>query len=250
MLQLISCLAEMTEISNILAKYPEWDHSPHHLKLPALSRESKEIPDRADHIKPGSWRGNVKLNKVSIQTSWNHGRRMVDQECNSLKHVLLEPDKLKDVDILFPFGILLIDSPLADDDIDESLEVLVDVSANKTTNSDTHKTEMHVDVEDELGAKLASSNEPVMDNQKATFDSKVLIQETAKNKAHMLKDFSKYRQYASLTDCLKRVQAVPRYVDTEALFNSSPNYAPQPEVSNSPMIVISDPIATLVCIKS
>jgi hypothetical protein len=250
MLQLVSRLAGMTEVSNILAKYPKWDRSPRCLKLPALSHESKETPDRADHIKPGSWRGNVNLNTVSIQTSWNHSRRMVEQECDSLTHVLLELDNLKDVDILSPFGILLIDAPLADDDIDESLEVLVEaLSPNETPNLDTHEIEMCVDVEDGLGAELAFSNEPVMGNQK-TFDSKVLIMGTAKGKARALKDFSKYRQYAGSTDRLKCVQAVPRYVDTEKLFNSSPNYAPQPEVDDSPSIIMSDPIATLVRIEN
>jgi hypothetical protein len=66
-----------------------------------------------------------------------------------------------------------------------------------------------------------------------------------KNKARALKDFSKYRQYTSSTDRLKRVQAVSRYVDTEKLFNSNPNY-PLADVDDSPKIVISDPIATLV----
>ena len=249
MLQLVSRLAGTTEVSNILAKYPQWDRSPRRLRLPALSRESKEISDRADHIKPGSWRGTVKLNTVSIQTSWNRGRRMVEQECDSLTHVLLELNNLKDVDILSPFGVLLVDAPLADDDIDESLEVLVEASRNETPNSDTHEIEMRVDVEDGLGAELAFSNEPIMGNQKA-FDSQVLIQGTAKNKARALKDFSKYRQYAGSTDRLKRVQAVPRYVDTEKLFNSSPNYAPQPEVDDSLSIVMSDPIATLVRIEN
>ena len=117
---------------------------------------------------------------------------MVEQECDSLTHVLLELDNLKDVDILSPFGILLIDTPLADDDIDKSLEVLVEASPNKTPNLDTHEIEMCVDIEDGLGAELAFLNEPVMGNQKA-FDSQVLIKGTVKNKARALKDFSKYR---------------------------------------------------------
>ncbi len=116
---------------------------------------------------------------------------MVEQECDSLTHVLLELDNLKDIDILSPFGILLVDTPLADDDIDESLEVLVEASPNETPNSDIHEIEMRIDVEDGLGAELAFLNEPVMGNQKA-FDSQVLIKGTAKNKAHVLKDFSKY----------------------------------------------------------
>ena len=66
-LQLVSRLSGTTEVANILAKYPQWGRSPRRLKLPAMSRESKEIPDSADHIKPGSWWGNVKLKDVSLQ---------------------------------------------------------------------------------------------------------------------------------------------------------------------------------------
>ncbi|KAF8990681.1 hypothetical protein BDQ17DRAFT_1393099 [Cyathus striatus] len=54
MLQLVSWLAGMTEVSNILAKYPEWDRKPCCLNLPALTCESKEILDSTDHLKPGS----------------------------------------------------------------------------------------------------------------------------------------------------------------------------------------------------
>jgi len=82
-LQLVGRLAGTTEISNILAKYPHWDHSPRRLNLPAVLRESKEIPDSADHIKPASWRGNINVSDVSLQTSWNRGRYMVEtRDCN------------------------------------------------------------------------------------------------------------------------------------------------------------------------
>lgn len=103
-LQLVSRLSGTTEVANILAKYPQWDHSPQRLKLPTMSRESNEIPDSADHIKPGSWKGNVKLKNVSLQTSWNRGRRIIEKECEGLIYVLHELDNLEGVDNLSPFG--------------------------------------------------------------------------------------------------------------------------------------------------
>ena len=123
-LQLVSHLSGTTEVANILVKYPQWDRSPQRLKLPAMSHESKEIPDSADHIKPGSWQGNVKVKDVSLQTSCNRGRHIIEQECEGLKHILHELDNSEGVDILSPFGTLLFDVPLADDDIDKSLEAL------------------------------------------------------------------------------------------------------------------------------
>ena len=159
-LQLVSRLSGTTEVANILANYPQWDHSPRRLKLPAMLRKSKEIPDSADHIKPGSWRGNVKVRDVSLQTSWNRGRRMVEQEFESLKHVLRKLDNSDGVDILSPFGTLLFDVPLADDDVDESLEApsSTDDSANEATDTRGHEIDMRIDVEDEIGAELASES--------------------------------------------------------------------------------------------
>jgi hypothetical protein len=249
-LQLVSRLAGTTEVSNILAKYPHWDCSPRRLKLPAMSHESKEIPDSADHIKLGSWRGNVKLKDVSLQTSWNRGRHLIEQECNTLKHILLELEELEeleDIDILCPFGSLLVDVPLEDVDVDKSLEVPAAGSVNGITDIDTHKTEMRVDVEDALGSELASSSTETFTATQKEFDSKVLIKGTAKNKAHALKDFSKYCKHAGSTDRLKCVQAVTRFVDIEKSFNSSLNHIP---VDNSQKTIMSDPIATLVHVKN
>jgi hypothetical protein len=89
-LQLVSCLSGTTEVANILAKYPQWDRCPRQLRLPAMSRESKEIPDSADHIKPASWKGNVKVKEVSLQTSWNRGQRIIEEDWPGLKYVLDE----------------------------------------------------------------------------------------------------------------------------------------------------------------
>jgi hypothetical protein len=198
MLQLVSRLAGTTEVSNILAKYPQWDRSPRRLKLPAMTQDSKEIPDSADHIKPGSWRGNVKLKDLSLQTSWNRGRRIIEQECEGLTHVLVKLDNLEGIDILSPFGTILFDVPLADDDIDESLE-----APGPDTVVDARETEIRVDIEDELAA---SNTEELQDLTAAnpetlpTFDSKVLIKGTMINKARALKHFSKYRKHTGSTD--------------------------------------------------
>ena len=102
MLQLVSRLSGTTEVANILAKYPHWDSSPRRLKFNALTRESKEIPDSADHSKPPSWRGNARLKNVSLQTSWNWGRRLVKEECEVVKPILEELEKAG-ADILSPF---------------------------------------------------------------------------------------------------------------------------------------------------
>jgi hypothetical protein len=134
-LQLISHLAGTTEVSNILAKYPHWDCSPQRLKLSALTHESKEIPYSADHIKPGSWKGNVKVKDVSLQTSWNHGRHIIEQESDTFKYLLQDLDNVGGVNILSPLGTLLFDSPLAENNIDESIEY---PNSTETINPPAH----------------------------------------------------------------------------------------------------------------
>ena len=254
-LQLVSRLAGTTEVSNILGKYPQWDRSPRHLKLPAMSRDSNEIPDSADHIKPASWRGNVKLKDVSLQTSWNRGRRIIEQECKDLIYILLKLDDLDGIDILSPFGTLLFDVPLADDDIDESLEPPGPGLGHTTEmESNCHEKEIRVDIEDELTAAnteelqdLAAANwNPAAVQQQPKFDSKVMIKGVAINKARALKNFSKYRKQTGSTDRLKRVQSVARFSNTEDLFLSSQNHINSTQVDDSQKIIISDPIVSLL----
>jgi hypothetical protein len=250
-LQLVSRLSGTTEIANILAKYPQWDRSPRRLKLPAMSRESKEIPDSADHIKPASWKGNVKLKDVSLQTSWNRGRRIIEQECDGLKHVLHQLDNSEGVNILSPFGTPLFEVPPEDDDIDESLEVLTATSpdhSDETTDSRAHEMDMRVEVEDELGAELTSNTELTAVHK--VFNSKVFINGIEKSKARALKEFGKYRHHASSTDRLKRVQAIPRFVNTEKTLHPSPNHSPGHQVDDTDKIIISDPISTLLRVEN
>jgi len=240
-LDIVSRLSGTTEVANILAKYPHWDHSPRRLRLPAMSRESKEIPDSADHIKPASWRGNVKVKDISLQTSWNWGRWIIEEECQSLKHVLEELDNLDGVTILSPFGTLLFNVPLADDDVDESLEAPTVSSEIANSDSRAHETDMRIDVEN----GLASSNTETTPD-KRVFNSKVIIKGIERSKARALKDFHKYRQHASLTDRLKHVQAIPRFVNTEKIHEFGPNHSPECHADDVDRVIVSDPISTLI----
>lgn len=74
LLQLGLRLTGTTEVSTILAKYPHWDRAPRRLKLPALSKDGLVVHAHIDHINPASWRGNVKVSRVVLQTCWKLGR--------------------------------------------------------------------------------------------------------------------------------------------------------------------------------
>jgi hypothetical protein len=95
-----------------------------------------------------------------------------------------------------------------------SLEALTVTSPDDDiTDTRTHEMDMHIDVEDELGVELALNIETTTDQR--VFNSKVFINGIEQSKARAFKDFSKYREHASLTDRLKQVQALPRFVNTE-----------------------------------
>jgi hypothetical protein len=245
-LQLISRLAGTTEISNILARYPHWDRTPRRLKLYAISRESKSIPDSADHIKPAAWRGNVEVKDVSLQTSWNRGRRIVKEECGSLEHVLQELDQLDNVDILSPFGTLLVKVPLAADDIDDSLEFPsfpegVPTAVSGNGNADSDETRMRVEVEDALG-ELADVTQG--GPKELAFEGKIRIQGVEVSKARALSRFNRLRKHTGSTDRLKRVQDMSRFVE-----NKSNDQTTGPPTDDSETVVISDPIATLIRVE-
>ena len=207
-LQLVCHLAGTTEVSNILAKYPQWDRGPWRLKLPALSRELKEIPDSANHIKPTSWRGNVKVKDVSLQTSWNRGRRLVEDECGFVKAVLTELEGTPGVDLLAPFGVLLFDVPLAEDDIDESLEYPIldtipadassqtpNINSGRNNSQRVEESEARVEIEDRLDELISSesvSSESIQQQSGAVFSSKVFINGIEMSKSRALVRYSKF----------------------------------------------------------
>lgn len=251
-LQLVSRLAGTTEVSNILAKYPHWDRSPRRLKLPVLTRNSKEIPDSADHIKPASWRGNVKLKDVSLQTSWNRGRKMLEDECKALKPILVQLDQIEGVDILSPNGTLLFNVPLAEDDVDVSLESASPTGSTTGTNigSDVESNfEMRVEVEDAFG-ELVDTEADSLGHQAETsrvIVKKVLIKGVEVSKARALSKYAKFRTHASSTDRLKRVQDVSRF--NKSSEGISPLTDTEIPTDDTETLVIGDPIATLVRIE-
>ncbi|EIW83479.1 hypothetical protein CONPUDRAFT_52204, partial [Coniophora puteana RWD-64-598 SS2] len=74
LLQLAYQIANVAEVGQILAKYPEWDVLLRRLKALILDT-SAELSAKVDHLNPASWLGNVTLAPVQPLTVWNEGRR-------------------------------------------------------------------------------------------------------------------------------------------------------------------------------
>jgi hypothetical protein len=244
-LQLVSRLAGTTEVANILAKYPQWDRTPRRLKLPALSRDSKELPGSVDHIKPASWRGNVRVADVSLQTSWARGRQLVEEECPLLSSVLADVESDPSVDMLAPLGTLLVTVPLSQDDVDESLDHGLTETTATPPNSSAAST--RIDVEDAFIQQAVSDEIASEKNlMQQIINDKIKINGKDIPKAKALSMYSKFRKSVSSTDRLKRVQAVERY----AASLPSEKKPELGDVENRRAVMVSDPIATLLYSES
>ncbi|KAK7007633.1 hypothetical protein R3P38DRAFT_2553314 [Favolaschia claudopus] len=143
-LQLVERITGTTECANIFAKYPHWDRPLRRLSLPALTRDSTALPDKVDHIRPPSWRGNTAVRDVTLLTCWKRGRRTLEEE---LPHLLpdlraLDNDAAAnpDINILSPHGTLITKVTIEDDDNEEDDEP--DGEAQSTAQS------LAIDVED------------------------------------------------------------------------------------------------------
>ncbi|KZW01716.1 hypothetical protein EXIGLDRAFT_580605, partial [Exidia glandulosa HHB12029] len=106
MLQVRERLTAAAEITAILAEYPEWDTGPRRLHLPALDRQGIILDHGIDHLNPASWRGDVAVRGVSLQTCWVLGSQSARDILNRYERPFdfSAHASIPDVDFLRPFG--------------------------------------------------------------------------------------------------------------------------------------------------
>ncbi|KAF7328292.1 hypothetical protein MSAN_02488500 [Mycena sanguinolenta] len=226
-LQLVERITGTMEIANILAMYPHWDRAPRRLKLPALSRDSKVLPDRTDHIKPPSWRADTCVANVTPLTSWNRGRRMVVEEFPSLVEHFKALDDAYNIDILAPLGEFLINKELDEDDNEnDDDEEVPDLAPTKSLATDLEDAAVDEDV------LLASLDPPA-------FTNFITVNNQQLRKTRALAQMQKFGYKASSTDRLKRVADVERYSSKAETYGGIVN-------DDEPYILLSEPIATLI----
>src|SRR5258708_34864648 len=83
-LQLMTQLSHISEIQNILASNPSWDHNPCQPKLLSWD-ELESRSQHVDHIMPGTWKGDVSVNSIELLTSW------IDGHCRQENCPICEP---------------------------------------------------------------------------------------------------------------------------------------------------------------
>ena len=195
------------------------------------------------------------MKDVSLQTSWNRGRRLVEEECEILTNILCELAENPNVDILAPFGTLLFDVPLADDNINESLEYptpsVHGANTDATPNSGLDDAEVRIEVEDALGelSTLPDSSTDFDPPQRWVVESQILINGKLKSKARVLADFPKYGKHSGSTDRLRRVQDIGRHIQNKSVSANTLEFLPPPK-DDSEVLLVSDPIATILSSKN
>ena len=230
-LQLVLRLTGTTEVSTILAKYPQWDRAPRRLKLPALSKDGLDVHKGVDHIKPASWRGNVEVSLANLQTCWKLGRQMVEREIPRLGQVLRELDSSSttesQINILCPFGKDLVHAKRDADDYDDTTEDFEEAAGS------------HSDLPPEPDLEDAAAEEEPSGKHNPCFD----LDGEQIYKARYLNQLFKDFKNPGSRDRLKRVANVPRYAIKRDNHSDIVNYD---STSGAPSICMDSPIATLV----
>ncbi len=238
LLQLVTCLTGTTEVANILSRHPEWDRGMHRLRLPAILRDSSPVPHNEDHLTPSSWKGDVSLQSVSLQTSWRRGKAMAMEETPEVGPMMALLEETPSIDILRPLGTLVLTQPRCADDNedndneDEGMQTQ-DQSCTKQILSGVMSTPCSRELEDAIAAEDgaaagAVSSDIIFDGQKV-------------NKAHALAIRSQHRHAPASTDRLRRVQEIGRFesrsdtvIDFESPFGGCQN------------LMLNEPIVALI----
>jgi hypothetical protein len=133
MLQLGSRASGLTEVAAILAEHPEWDYRTRRMSLPVFSKETQEFTSKADHITPRDWCGNISVADVNLHTCWLLGRKYTENLILDTAAILsMLSSSSSPIDMLSPFGELLVNQHDETDDVHNALEA---ASQDQSDNS-------------------------------------------------------------------------------------------------------------------
>ena len=251
MIQLGSRASGLTEVAVILARHPEWDRSPRRLQLPVIAKDTGAITSKADHINPASWHGNVEVSTVNLQTCWILGRQRAVELVPEAGPALEILDNASGVDILSPFGEIMVGVRDADDLADYPADDEYDCS-EIANMFDSEPPSLDASASTEERIPVPFTHEGDMEDaiaddtpQNTKLTSEIIIEGVKTTKAKALRHQMMYRTNRSSTDRLKRVQELPCF----NLFPSSEHNSDIIAHDSSlglPCLRIGNPIAALV----
>jgi hypothetical protein len=243
--QLANRIDGACECARILAAHPDWGGQACRLTLKPLAEQGIEITKKVDHIKPKSWKGNVHVKNVILQTSWQEGRRIAEEVL--LEFSLASPFALMDAgagyDILCPFGenkMVLVDGIIAPGEAEATIEeqdVLVEVVvAEQQSMSDT-STPQFPNMDDRAAEEDPTCLEFQRHEAWIPIDDDPTAPVVQKHKSTILADCM---NPLNSKDHLKRVQGYTQYDEAaEATVEEALDV-------NESYLAIQDPVATLI----
>jgi hypothetical protein len=246
-LQLGSRASGLMEVGVILSVHPEWDHSPRRLKMPAVTKDPGDVSAKVDHISPASWQGDVSVASVNLQTCWLLGRRKAVQLVPEAEAVLDQLNNTPGIDMLSPFGTLMVNQRDLDNEYDcselqsEYPNELCPISDDSggidsvISPSATPYT-MEGDIEDAMAEE----------HPRGPITADVTIQGREMTKPKALRDRMMFRTHRASTDRLKRVQNVPCFNGELQLDSNIISFDSQ---LGGPCLRIGNPVGTLVRCK-
>lgn len=240
LLQLALRVTATTEVSNILARHPEWDRRPRRLHLPNVSRDIDGISKAADHIGPGAYTHLERLHPsmVTLATSWRRGRLMAEDAYPWIKLILTRVSATENSSILAPYGSSLVAGSLSQGDDIENMDgrpatAPVEESLHTPTSKDV--TAGMRQLEDAAADAEWQNNQ----TNPLAFSNTVQIGGITMNKSRAIAQQFRYVTSASSTDRLRRVAQESRFKNPNRL---------DPSISDTegPVLSVLQPVATLV----
>ena len=263
-LQMTTRLSHAAKCLNIFAKYPSWDRSPRRLMLRAIEDGNGDVSAKTDHIGPASWLGNVQVATVTLITSWNLGRQMIESGFPQDRGFSQALDKLyrKGYDMVFPFGRG--DEEDSEDNNEEDKENMGS-AATVHSGSEYEPPSASIieagmsNIESSIGAD--EDNSPLLNledhiaieegrNRKGKYDSFVEVNGKMVSKPRIIRELE--RAMLSIipgsTDCLGRVAGLTRFprASKPANLNKVPSTTNSDSILSGTTLFLNDPAVTLL----
>ena len=212
--------------------------------MPVITKDSGDITSKVDHINPASWRGNVDIANVNLQTCWLLGRHQAVGLIPEADAVFDQLSQVPGVDILSPFGEILVNQHDIEDEYDCS-ELATDYDTSETpTFSSTENPTTQISVPYTHEGDLEDAMAEEMPRNQITSDIIITGQKTTKAKAlcHQIM----YQTSHASTDRLKRVQHIPCFNPIISPELDSSTIISDDDPLGTPSLRIGNPIVTLV----
>lgn len=249
MIQLSSHASGLTKVAIILAEHPEWDHGPQHLHLPVITKDSVNITSKVDHINPASWQCNIEVASANLQTCWLLGHQKAVELIPEADAVFNRLSQVWGVDILAPFGEILINQCDLEDKYDCS-ELATDyITSEMSILSSTEHPTTQASVPYTHKGDLEHAMAKEMPRNQIT--SEIIIAGKKMMKAKALHYQMMYQMSCASRNWLKHVQHIPCF--NPPFTGISPKLKSSTIISSDsdgPLgmlcLCIGNPIATLV----